>query len=294
MSKYEIWGLIYAVLAIAVVFQYVVYQEIGSNASRVDSSPVVGRFNASEVVSRRQAEIQTEFEIAMKDNNWTQLKKTDSVIIERMDASDGQWPPYLKTSALLEGTPAEVKALFEWENFHDTQVTIDNFYEGSEVIFDVNPRTRLIRKTSKRPVVYPKRSMTLALVQGEQRRANNMVRQSFGYGYGTLPKGTPTTTMVNVIPTDDVYKASTPPAESGYVRAYQDFVAWYRPRTTRRGDVVEGWTELTIVMRVDMGRDIPHWLFLFMVGVTGVSSMKALAELLAKKRLPEPGGKMDR
>ena len=92
-----------------------------------------------------------------------------------------------------------------------------------------------------------------------------------------IPRGTPTTTLVNVVPTAELH---TQP--DGYVTSYQDFVAWYRPRVSKFGEQVPGETELTIVMRMDMGKDIPHWLFLFIVGMTGQSSMRSLALHLAK------------
>ena len=135
---------------------------------------------------------------------------------------------------------------------------------------------RVIKKTTKRPLVYPKRIFTLGLVQGEQKREVSAFTD-VTYRTHLIPRGTPTTTLVNVVPTAELH---TPP--DGYVTSYQDFVAWYRPRTNKFGEPVPGETELTIVMRVDMGKDVPHWLFLFIVGMTGQSSMRSLALHLAK------------
>ena len=53
ISKYEIWGMVYGIFALVFAMKFVVYQEIGISDSST-ASPIVGRFNASEVISRRQ------------------------------------------------------------------------------------------------------------------------------------------------------------------------------------------------------------------------------------------------
>lgn len=282
-NKNEIYGLIYAGIAIAVAFYVAVYVDMGSSNSDTGAVPTVGRFNASDVIRARQLEIQTSFEEVLNQKGWITLKQTERVSIQRMDLPDGSWPPYVKTTAFLHGTPEQVQDRFTWNNFHETQRAIDPFFEDAESLFEVSSNTRIIRKTTKRPLIYPKREFTMALVQGEQKNKVT-VRNSMDFGVGFISRKTPTTSLITVTPTDQVAATSSgavssSSSSSSYVHSFQDFVAWYRPRINyRTEEVMEGWTELTIVMRVDLGRDIPHWAFMLLVGHTGVGSMKLLQD----------------
>jgi hypothetical protein len=132
--------LTYALLVIAVAFKYTVLQEISLHSSSQGGlSPVVGRFNASEVIARRQVEVQTEFETALMTKGWNTLKgggPKDEVTISRLETSDGSWPPYIKTTAYIKGEPGLVRDLFTWSNFETTQAAIDPFFEGVESLFE--------------------------------------------------------------------------------------------------------------------------------------------------------------
>jgi len=59
-----------------------------------------------------------------------------------------------------------------------------------------------------------------------------------------------------------------------FVRSYQDFLSLYIPEGTG--------TKLIVIMRVDLGRDIPRWIFLATIAATGLWSVRALKRIVEK------------
>ena len=87
-----------------------------------------------------------------------------------------------------------------------------------------------------------------------------------------IPKGTITQSLISIKLSTDYTSMITKTDETTYVE-YQDFIAWFV-------DDNLGGTNLLIVMRVDLGKDVPHWAFTTTVGAMGVWSMQSLMKLL--------------
>lgn len=143
---------------------------------------------------------------------------------------------------------------------------MDPFYEGLTVLGEYRYRgigMKLARKTIKRLVAFGKRDFTFVSVSDHPR------------GDGAWVSGT-----VSVV-TDRI------PREKGYVRAYQDSIAFYEslpddPETGRPR------MKLTIAFRLDLndsrdggdGGYVPMWIYVKTVGATGMASVQNMKRQL--------------
>lgn len=174
------------------------------------------------------------------------MRTSENVTIERSATAYGG-PSYLKTTAHFQVPPFSLIQLFYWQNFHRTQSVIDPFFESAERILNVSSYCRVIKKTTKRPLVFPKRVFHMALCEYTQTQKidilihsawNNLVRRpscrlSAPNGEHSssseeqhsklkvpIDKGTIVSSLMSVsMPKDK--------ALDGYVRSFQDFIAWF-------------------------------------------------------------------
>jgi len=260
-------GSILAVLYLVAVLASTYYRSLMIEIStKAVTSPWVGKHNATRVVRTRLETIQKDFEGTLLAEDWRVLRSTSDIKIEIKKNPEG-WPDYIRTTTILNAKPADAYNLFTWENFDETQKKIDPFYESSAALLDPTAAVKVIEKTTKRPLFYPKRRFTMALLEQKQNK-DIAVAPKHALLPARITRGTLTSVLVNVnVAHEDESR------NRKYVSAFQDFMAWF----------VEGeqhdTTVLVIVMRVDLGDDIPKWAFLSTVAATGISSMKALQRL---------------
>lgn len=152
---------------------------------------------------------------------------------------------------------------------------MDPFYEGLTVLGEYKHKgieMKLARKTIKRLVTFGKRDFTFVSVSDNPAR-----------GDGVWVSGT-----VSVV-TDQI------PREKGYVRGYQDSIAFYEAIDNDNNKTGKPRMKLTIVFRLDMndsrsggnGGFVPMWIYIKTVGATGMASvqnMKRQLELIAEER----------
>ena len=170
---------------------------------------------------------------------------------------------------------------------------MDPFYEGLSVYGDEyehdGVRMRLARKTMRRLVAFGKRDF--AFVSVSDRRPPP---SEGGDGDGDGDGGAWVSGTVSVI-TDAI------PKTGGYVRAYQDSVAFYEALDD---DVSTGSSRmrLTIVFRIDLndstkyggwgggGGYVPMFVYVKTVGVTGMASVQNMKRLIAAEVANRGGG----
>ena len=92
----------------------------------------------------------------------------------------------------------------------------------------------------------------------------------------TIPRGARISSLISLKLGQDLLEKCRDSAlcntsSAGYIDAYQDFVAWFSGE--------ENGSRIDIVMRVDLGNDIPNWAFLATIAATGIGSMAALREM---------------
>mmetsp|Transcript_34995 Transcript_34995/g.35637 ORF Transcript_34995/g.35637 Transcript_34995/m.35637 type:complete len:103 (+) Transcript_34995:583-891(+) len=88
-----------------------------------------------------------------------------------------------------------------------------------------------------------------------------------------IPKGTLTTSLLSVRLSSKLMEREREKREregekEQYQLAYQDFMSWYIE--------VPGGTLVTVMTRVDLGPDIPHWAFLTLITATAIRSVNSL------------------
>ena len=272
-------------------------QDIYKNPSVL--SPYISRKNASNVIRKRYHEIHKDYISAITNKGWKLLRTSNNVSIETYDRNNDSWPIYIRTTSILNANIVRIINAFRWENFDYTQKFIDPFYEKSLLLFEESDRwlndvkdIKVVQKITKRPLFYPKREFYLGMLISKQTK-DFIVRKSLGktvqYAYDKLKtkkgdssnlnnnfykisKNTVINALVNVNIAHDHKLKKT--IKSKYKRAFQDFVVWFH-------DIGDNCTLLDIVMKVDMGNDIPRWAFITTVSTTGIWAMNALNRLVS-------------
>lgn len=154
-------------------------------------------------------------------------------------------------------------------NWSTNMPRMDPFYEGLTVYGEYEHggiRMKLARKTMRRLVAFGKRDFTFISVS-DHPRAND----------GAWVSGT-----VSVV-TDTI------PRTGGYVRAYQDSVAFYEPLDDDESTGLPRM-RLTIVFRIDLndssdggdGGYVPMFVYVKTVGATGMASVQNMKRLIAE------------
>ena len=145
---------------------------------QLSASPLVGKRNESSVISSQVNLVKLQFEKMLTDPSvtWQVLRSipginlTVSVHYSDLKHQNGHQyqQPYIKSSVLIESSVKEVYKLFLWRQLHDTLCVVDPLYESSQLISKVSRSTNILRKTTKRLVVFPKREFFLAYSLFEQ------------------------------------------------------------------------------------------------------------------------------
>ena len=265
------------------------------------SSPYISRKNSSKVIRSRYHSIHHDYSNIITLKGWKLLRTSNNVSIETYNHNNDSWPIYIRTTSILNTNINRIIDAFKWDNFDTTQRYIDPFYERSSLLYEEADRwldnvkdIKVIQKITKRPLFYPKREFFLGMLISKQPR-EIIVRKSMGstvqYAYDKLKKiqndksnsnnfykiakNTVINALVNVnIASDSDKKSTSTSTGSRYKRAFQDFVVWFH-------DIGDNCTLLDIVMKVDMGNDIPRWAFTTTVSTTGVWAMNALNRLVS-------------
>ena len=248
-------------------------------SSKSLTSPYVGHGNASWVVKHRLSMIETDFETALTSDGWYTMWSANNVTVEALDNNDGSWPIYVRSLAVFDCKPEKLYNLLNGENFDKTQQQVDPFHESTTVLSNPSDNVKIIQKTTKRPLIFPKRDFTLALVEKSHQSSftikNVKIRTSpmksiteIKVDRNILMNG-----MINVNVGDELLSAST--AKGSYIRGYQDMTGYFVP-------LKSGGTLLVSMMRVDLGSDIPRFAFKTTLGVTIAWSMGTLQSLSNK------------
>ena len=243
------------------------------------SSPYVGHGNASRVAKYRLSVIESDFEAALTSDGWYTLWTGNNVTVEALDNKDGSWPIYVRSLAVFDCKPEKLYKLLNGENFDKTQQKVDPFHESTTMLSDASDSIKIIRKTTKRPFIFPKRDFALALIEKSHQssftiknvKINTSPMQSIKEI--KLDRSILMNAMINVNVGDELLSAFK--SKGSYIRAYQDMVGYFVP-------LKNGGTLLISMMKVDMGSDIPHFAFKTTLGVTVAWSMGALRTLSNK------------
>ena len=171
------------------------------------------------------------------------MRVSENITIERAETSYGG-PNYLKTTARFSVPPSKLTQLFSWDHFHQTQSSIDPFYESSQLLFNVSSQCKVVRKTTKRPLIFPKRYFHLSLCEGLQASDMNIVinnawaktvtqagqcstttssdiSNSANLTRVRVEKGTTVSSLMTFsLPNEDEFVGK-------YVKSFQDFIAWF-------------------------------------------------------------------
>ena len=207
-------------------------------------------------------------------HNWQILSKhADGSTVSLLEHPTDVSCPYVRMTSIMPGTIQEVWNFLDLSNWDTSMPKMDPFYEGLTIHGEYKHRgihMKLARKTIKRLITFGKRDFTFVSVSDHPR------------GDGAWVSGT-----VSVV-TDEI------PRMNGYVRAYQDSIAFYESLDNTK-DTNQPQMKLTIVFRIDLndtrdggdGGFVPMWAYVKTVGTTGMASvqnMKRQLEIIAKER----------
>ena len=207
-------------------------------------------------------------------HNWQILSQhADGSTVSLLEHPTDISCPYVRMTSIMPSTIQEVWNFLDLSNWDTSMPKMDPFYEGLTIHGEYKHRgihMKLARKTIKRLVTFGKRDFTFVSVSDHPR------------GDGAWVSGT-----VSVV-TDEI------PRMNGYVRAYQDSIAFYESMDNTK-DTNQPQMKLTIVFRIDLndtrdggdGGFVPMWAYVKTVGTTGMASvqnMKRQLELMARDR----------
>ena len=94
--------------------------------------------------------------------------------------------------------------------------------------------------------MFPKREFTLALSETYQKQAI-----SGGSSLAEIPRGTLVSSLVSIRMDRELLEGKS--TKDKYVPATQEYFAWFAK--------VDGGTQMTVLTRVDLGIDIPRYVF---------------------------------
>lgn len=197
-------------------------------------------------------------------SKWKVLASRDQVEVSMMEHPSDPNCPYVKMVAII---PASIQHCWNWlslSNWPTNMPKMDPFYEGVELLgsFDYKGVNMILaRKRTKRILAFGKRDMVFLSVSDQP-----------------LADGTWVSGSVSI---------QTPqiPRQSGYTRAFQDSIAFYKPLDGNTK------TQLTIVCRIDLndssadgaGGWIPMWLYVKTIGATGLRSVTSMRDVIMQE-----------
>lgn len=211
-------------------------------------------------------EIQQEYHAkAFDSKNWITLNSKGGIDVSLLHHPSDPDCPYIKMTAIMPASPQDCWNFLSLANWDKTMPHMDPFYEGVSVYKSYNHRgvgMTLARKRTKRLLAFGKRDFFFVSVADVPKKD------------GTLVSGT-----VSVI------APQLAPRKTGYTRAFQDSIAFYKPIDS--GDK----TQLTIICRIDLndsapdgnGGFMPMWLYVKTIGATGARSVLSMRNYLERE-----------
>jgi len=207
---------------------------------------------------------------------WEVLKETnDGIQISMLKHLSDPSCPYIRMIATIPAGIADVWDFLDLNNWAETMPKMDPFYDNLSILGEythrpspVKPSVHMVlaRKTTKRIVTFNKRDFTFVSVADVPEKDGGRVS-------GTVSVVTPRF-----------------PREAGYVRAFQDSVAFYEVMPKDAGSGEER-SRITIVCRIDLndsseggeGGAIPMWIYVKTIGESGVLSMQNMRREIRKR-----------
>ena len=240
-------------------------------------SPLVGRKNASSVITSHVNRLKLQFEnmLSASSYSWQVLRDIPGMNLsvsvhygDLMDDSGRRYrQPYIKSSILIKAQPKEVYKMFMWRHLHDTLQAVDPLYESSKLVSKVSANTNILRKTTKRLIIFPKRELFLAHSLFDQRSPIHVS------DHHIIPSGSLVASFVNIQLSQNDYKENK--SSGSHVQASQDYFAWFSKVKTNKNhknnnnkdgnheygesQYPEYCTLMTTISRLDLGLSIPRW-----------------------------------
>jgi hypothetical protein len=207
---------------------------------------------------------------------WTILTQHDGVQVALLEHPTDPLCPYVRLSATIPVPVADCWEFLQLDNWDETMLVMDPFYEGVELFGDFaydKVSMRLARKRTTRILAFKKRDFVFLSVSEDVPMKD-----------GTWVSGTVSVQTPKI------------PRHDDYTRAYQDSIAFYKPvMVVDDGrEEQQEHTQLTIVCRIDLndnsggngakGGWIPMWLYVKTIGATGARSVTSMRDVLIEQR----------
>lgn len=148
--------------------------------------------------------------------------------------------------------------MFEVSQLESTSNSIDPFIERISLHFEPSKEFKVIRRTTKKIALLPRREFNLAILESTQQQAftfpisnqKHSPLKNAVAGQVNVPKGSLYQEYVTVRVTDE-FPSLPYPSNGKYIKSFQDCVVWYL-------DDGNGGTNLVSLMQVDLGSDVPR------------------------------------
>jgi hypothetical protein len=214
-------------------------------------------------------EIQSEYHqkafSAATQSEWKILTRREDAEVAMMEHSSDPDCPYVRLTAIIPTPVEDCWNFLLLSNWEKSMPQMDPFYEGVELYGDFtfkNVHMILARKRTQRILAFGKCDFVFLSVTDEP------------LDDGTWVSGTVSVRTPNIS------------RQMGYTRAFQDFVAFYKPLDNRSK------TKVTIVCRIDLndssadcsGGWMPMWLYVKTIGATGARSVFSMRNVLVEEQ----------
>ena len=209
-------------------------------------------------------QVQEEYLQKASGSSWKVLNQVDGVQVAMLEHPSSSATPYIRMKAIIPVSVHDTWNFLRVSNWDRTMPKMDPFYESVSTLSEHNHRRhsfKICRKTMKRILMFDPRDLVFISVTQDD----------------PLPDGTLVSGTVSV---------QTPllPRTKGYVRAFQDSIATYKPLDAST-------TELTIICRIDLNDHtaehnegmIPMWLYVKTIGITGAQSVIRMRNALLEE-----------
>jgi hypothetical protein len=235
-------------------------------ASSPKRAKFVGKSFDAKDLYEAYKEVETEYHTkAFRDvASWRVLATRQDVEVSMMEHPSDPNCPYVKMVAII---PASVQECWGWlslSNWPKNMPKMDPFYEGVELHGDFDYKgvnMILARKRTRRILAFGKRDIVFLSVSDQPLSDGTWVSGSVSVETPQLPR------------------------QTGYTRAFQDSIAFYKPLDGNTS------THVTIVCRIDLndstsdgaGGWIPMWVYVKTIGGTGVRSVTSMRDEITKE-----------
>jgi hypothetical protein len=234
-------------------------------------APGRGRFVGSNFQARDlydvYKEIQSEYHqkaLGSGANDWKILTSKEGVEISMMEHSSDPTCPYIRMTVVIPTPVEDCWEFMQLVNWDETMPKMDPFYEGVSLHGEFTYRhvhMLLARKRTQRILAFGKRDFVFLSVSDQPMKDGSWVSGSVSVQTPKIPR------------------------QTGYTRAYQDSIAFYKPLEGNKK------TRVTIVCRIDLndstdggsGGFMPMWLYVKTIGATGARAVLSMRKALEEK-----------